>query len=217
MDQPRQHPHGIGAAGKAEQIDLVARRLYRARAGGADPQNGSDHAGAGQSRRLGADRLQAVLLRRGAEAAGEAEIGSPMPPQRKTRCRHSPFDNAAQFARITSTRWPTIRFVGVWDTVASVIVPRADRFYWPSLEELAFTLQNPSVQMFRQAISIDERRCMFRLKKWDEPQTYKPNRFNDDHAEPQDICRCGSPACMPISAAAIRKRKAGYRNIRCSG
>ena len=97
------------------------------------------------------------------------------------------FDNAAQFARITSSRWPTIRFVGVWDTVASVIVPRADRFYWPSLEELAFTLVNPSVQTFRQAISIDERRCMFRLKKWDDPQTYKHNRFNDAHAEPQDI------------------------------
>ena len=78
----------------------------------------------------------------------------------------SQFDNAAQFARITSSRWPTIRFVGVWDTVASVIVPRPDRFYWPSLEELAWTLQNPSVQTFRQAISIDERRCMFRLKKW---------------------------------------------------
>ena len=97
------------------------------------------------------------------------------------------FDNAAQFARITSARWPTIRFVGVWDTVASVIVPRADRFYWPSLEELAFTLVNPSVQTFRQAISMDERRCMFRLKKWDDPQTYKHNRFNDAHAEPQDI------------------------------
>jgi uncharacterized protein (DUF2235 family) len=97
------------------------------------------------------------------------------------------FDNASQFARITSARWPTIRFVGVWDTVASVIVPRADRFYWPSLEELAFTLANPSVQTFRQAISMDERRCMFRLKKWDDPQTYKHNRFNDAHAEPQDI------------------------------
>ena len=71
--------------------------------------------------------------------------------------------------------------------MASVIVPRADRFYWPSLEELAFTLVNPSVQTFRQAISIDERRCMFRLKKWDDPQTYKHNRFNDAHAEPQDI------------------------------
>jgi uncharacterized protein (DUF2235 family) len=99
----------------------------------------------------------------------------------------SAFDNAAQFARITSTRWPTIRFVGVWDTVASVIVPRADRFYWPSLEELAFTIVNPSVQTFRQAISIDERRCMFRLKKWEDPQTFKHNRFNDANAESQDI------------------------------
>ena len=109
--------------------------------------------------------------------AGDAE--GPLP--------QTAFDNAAQFARITSSRWPTIRFVGVWDTVASVIVPRADRFYWPSLEELAFTLSNPSVQTFRQAISIDERRCMFRLKKWDDPQTYKPVRFNDVHAAPQDI------------------------------
>jgi hypothetical protein len=24
MNEPRQHPHGIGAAGKAEQVDLVA-------------------------------------------------------------------------------------------------------------------------------------------------------------------------------------------------
>ena len=107
------------------------------------------------------------------------DAGGPLP--------QTAFDNAAQFARITSSRWPTIRFVGVWDTVASVIVPRPDRFYWPSLEELAFTLSNPSVQTFRQAISIDERRCMFRLKKWDAPQTFKHNRFNDAHAEPQDI------------------------------
>ena len=100
-------------------------------------------------------------------------------------------DQAAQFARILSTRWPTIRFVGVWDTVASVIVPRPDRFYVPSFEELAFTLQNPSVQTFRQAISIDERRCMFRLKKWDQPQTYMHNRFSlTNNAEPQDILQC---------------------------
>jgi uncharacterized protein (DUF2235 family) len=97
-------------------------------------------------------------------------------------------DQAAQFARILSTRWPTIRFVGVWDTVASVIVPRPDRFYWPSLEELAYTLQNPSVKTFRQAISIDERRCMFRLKKWDQPQNFMHNRFSaTNNSEPQDI------------------------------
>jgi uncharacterized protein (DUF2235 family) len=98
------------------------------------------------------------------------------------------YDNAAQFARILSVRWPTIRFVGVWETVASVFVPRPDRLYWPSLEELAFTLRNPSVRTFRQAISIDERRCMFRLKKYDEPQLFFSNRFiPDEKAEPQDI------------------------------
>ncbi|OAF17188.1 DUF2235 domain-containing protein [Bradyrhizobium neotropicale] len=98
------------------------------------------------------------------------------------------FDLAAQFARITSSRWPTIHFIGVWDTVASVIVPRADRFYLPSIEELAFTLLNPSVQIFRQAIAIDERRCMFRLKEWKEPQDYWSNRFvPDDKKVPQDI------------------------------
>ena len=123
---------------------------------------------------------EAPALRAKFKSAVEAAAAEDTLPQ-------TAFDNAAQFARITSSRWPTIRFVGVWDTVASVIVPRADRFYWPSLEELAFTLVNPSVQTFRQAISIDERRCMFRLKKWDAPQTYKPVRFNDVHAAPQDI------------------------------
>ncbi|WP_043160558.1 DUF2235 domain-containing protein [Bradyrhizobium sp. Ai1a-2] len=98
------------------------------------------------------------------------------------------YDNAAQFARILSVRWPTIRFVGVWDTVASIFVPRPDRLYWPSLEELAFTLHNPSIRIFRQAISIDERRCMFRLKKYVEPQPFFSNRFiPEEKTEPQDI------------------------------
>jgi uncharacterized protein (DUF2235 family) len=111
---------------------------------------------------------------------GGADADGPLPQNRD--------DQAAQFARILSVRWPTIRFVGVWDTVASVIVPRPDRLYWPSFEELAFTLQNPSVKTFRQAISIDERRAMFRLKKWDSPQTFNFNRFSaTNNSEPQDI------------------------------
>jgi len=99
-----------------------------------------------------------------------------------------PNDRAAQFARIVSTRWPTIKFMGVWDTVASVIVPRPDRFYVFSLEELAFTRANPSVQVFRQAISIDECRRMFRLHPWSEPQIFMRNRFSKtNNSEPQDI------------------------------
>ncbi|PYX52758.1 MAG: DUF2235 domain-containing protein, partial [Acidobacteria bacterium] len=60
-------------------------------------------------------------------------------------------DQAAQYARILSVKWPTIKFVGVWDAVASVIVPRPDRFYWPSLQVLAFVHRNPSIEIFRQA------------------------------------------------------------------
>ena len=57
-----------------------------------------------------------------------------------------------------------------------------------SLEELAFTLRNPSVKIFRQAIAIDERRCMFRLKAYKEPQEYWSNRYVPDEKKvPQDI------------------------------
>ena len=95
-------------------------------------------------------------------------------------------DQAAQYARILSVRWPTIKFVGVWDTVASVIVPRPDRFYWPSVQVLAFVHRNPSIEIFRQAISIDERRRLFRLQPW-ESRTFMHSRFGKtDHDRPQD-------------------------------
>jgi len=100
----------------------------------------------------------------------------------------APDDRAFQFARTASTRWVTVHFVGVWDTVASVIVPRPDRFYAFSLQELAFTRQNPSVKVFRQAIAIDERRRLFRLDRWDDPQTFMFNRFSrTNNSQPQDI------------------------------
>jgi uncharacterized protein (DUF2235 family) len=100
---------------------------------------------------------------------------------------HSQDDRAAQFARIVSTIWPTVAFVGVWDTVASVIVPRPDRFYTFSLQELPHTRCNPSVRVFRQAIALDERRRMFRLHPWAEPQSFRHNRFSAKHnQEPQD-------------------------------
>jgi uncharacterized protein (DUF2235 family) len=39
----------------------------------------------------------------------------------------------------------------------------------------------------RQAIAIDERRRMFRIDRWVEPQEYKPNPFNAERVRPQDI------------------------------
>lgn len=93
---------------------------------------------------------------------------------------------AWQFGRISGARDITIHFMGVWDTVASVIVPRPDRGYVPSLQFLPYTMQNPRVRIFRQACAIDERRRMFRLYPWKSGQTFKPTRFYSGVTIPQD-------------------------------
>ncbi len=98
------------------------------------------------------------------------------------------FEIAWRVQEVLDTQRATIRFLGCWDTVASVIVPRPDRFYLPSLEALPFTKENPCVQVFRHAVAIDERRRMFRLARWTEPQLFKSNPFvEDENAEEQDI------------------------------
>lgn len=79
------------------------------------------------------------------------------------------------FRRIAGSRRPRIRLVGVWDTVSTVIVPRPDRFYLPSLQTLPFTRTNPSVETFRHAIAMDERRRMFRLNHWKDAQGSVPD------------------------------------------
>ncbi len=84
---------------------------------------------------------------------------------------------AWQFARLTSAIDATIHFMGVWDTVASVIVPRPDRLYLPSLQFLPYTKQNDRVMIFRQAFAIDERRAMFQNYNWNPDQSYKAFRF----------------------------------------
>jgi uncharacterized protein (DUF2235 family) len=93
---------------------------------------------------------------------------------------------AWHFRRIVGGRTVPIKFLGVWDTVASVIVPRPDRFYIPSLETLPYKLQNPSVEVFRQASAIDEFRRMFRLRRWKENQEFKADRFSSAESQKQD-------------------------------
>lgn len=97
---------------------------------------------------------------------------------------------AWNFRRIVGSRRATIAFMGVWDTVASVIVPRADRLFVPSLQTLPYTRRNPSVRVFRHAIAIDERRRMFRVNHWLQPQRFVANPFRTQDTPPgeaQDI------------------------------
>jgi len=94
---------------------------------------------------------------------------------------------AWHFARVIGSRFPTIHFVGVWDTVASVLVPRADRMWIPSLETLPYTRSNPSVKIFRHAIALDEKRRMFRVAPWAQPQPFIPNRYRPRETHEQNI------------------------------
>jgi uncharacterized protein (DUF2235 family) len=91
-----------------------------------------------------------------------------------------------EFRRITQTPIIAIDFIGAWDTVSSMIVPRPDRFLVPTIEKLRNTRTNPGVHVFRHAMAIDEARYMFRLDHWDEGQTFKPNTHSTGDREEQD-------------------------------
>jgi uncharacterized protein (DUF2235 family) len=81
-----------------------------------------------------------------------------------------------------------IRFVGCWDTVASVFAPGVGPLGLPGPLTLPYTRSNPSVKTFRHALAIDERRRMYRANHWQEPQVYKSNPFAPkDKEQPQDI------------------------------
>jgi uncharacterized protein (DUF2235 family) len=60
----------------------------------------------------------------------------------KRAAEKNDFDIAWRFQQVISTRRVPIKFMGVWDTVSSVIVPRPDRLYLPSLQALPYTRTN---------------------------------------------------------------------------
>ena len=93
---------------------------------------------------------------------------------------------AWHFSRVAGGRAAGIEFIGVWDTVASVITPHDDSLLI-DLQTVRFTRTNPSVKVFRQAMAIDERRRMFRLNAWKESQPYRRNPFDPASEIQQDI------------------------------
>ncbi|SIS57083.1 Uncharacterized alpha/beta hydrolase domain [Roseivivax lentus] len=92
------------------------------------------------------------------------------------------FEEIRLYENILDPHRPTIRFMGLFDTVASVI--EWGRF-GPRLKSHAFTKNNTSVQAIAHAVSIHERRTMFRGKLWPEGQVFKPNRFMKTEDAPE--------------------------------
>lgn len=76
------------------------------------------------------------------------------------------FGHIRQFERILRPYRPAIEFMGLWDSVSSILVPRKDRLHLPTRRQLAFTERNPSVKTVCHALAIDERRRMFQPYLW---------------------------------------------------
>ncbi|GGA78064.1 hypothetical protein GCM10011491_01570 [Brucella endophytica] len=94
------------------------------------------------------------------------------------------FAEVRLYERILNPDHPPIRLLGLFDTVASVIESGP---YLPRLSSQAFTQKNPSVESIRHAVSMDERRTMFRPLLWSRGQDYFGNPFNRAAARPQDL------------------------------
>jgi uncharacterized protein (DUF2235 family) len=94
-----------------------------------------------------------------------------------------------------------------------VIVPRPDRLYLPSLQAFPYTRTNSYVEIFRQAVAIDERRRMFRINRWAEPQVYQPNPFDEGSAKPQDIKQVWFAGVHADMIALSERRVSGDRPL----
>ncbi|NOX96418.1 MAG: DUF2235 domain-containing protein [Alphaproteobacteria bacterium] len=104
-------------------------------------------------------------------------------------------EGADHFRRIARMQTIAVEFVGVWDTVSSMIVPRPDRFYLPSLEKLPFTQENPGVRTFCHVMAIDEKRRMFRLDSWKEGQEFRPNKYSQGERVAQNLKQVWFAGC----------------------
>ncbi|MCH2069552.1 MAG: DUF2235 domain-containing protein [Shimia sp.] len=94
------------------------------------------------------------------------------------------FAEVRLYERILATDRPPVRFLGLFDTVASVIEPGPGIL--PQLKHHASTSRNPGVESVRHAVALDERRRMFRALLWPNDQVYHQNPFATDKAVPQD-------------------------------
>lgn len=96
----------------------------------------------------------------------------------------SAFKTMQLYERTLQTYRPPIKLLGLFDTVSSVIVWGK---WHPQLLTLPFTDRNPSVEVVRHALAIDERRTMFNPLPWRAGQDYWGGPFKPPAPVPQDF------------------------------
>jgi uncharacterized protein (DUF2235 family) len=89
---------------------------------------------------------------------------------------HSSFDRQASDFKDQFGRPCAVRFMGIWDTV------KAYGWLWP--RSFPALRHNPSVEIVRHAVSLDERRALFKMTGWgDRHDQIKEVWFAGDHSD----------------------------------
>lgn len=125
--------------------------------------------------------------------------------------QYAPLRISQQFFHM---RHPSIRFLGLWDTVSSMI---RIRLRWGTFLEFgthSSVDENPSVKAVRHALSIDEARRFFRHQFWTEGQTYYGNRFKKKKdPPPQDVKQVWFPGTHTDVAGSVPEAEAGLAKV----
>lgn len=116
-----------------------------------------------------------------------------------------------QFFHLTH---PPIRFLGLWDTVSSMIRIRPRLGTLIQFGTHANVDENPSVKAVRHVLAIDERRRFFRHQFWTEGQKYHGTRFKTKKDPPdQDVKQVWFPGTHTDMGGAVAEPEAGLAKI----
>ncbi|SHH15839.1 T6SS phospholipase effector Tle1-like catalytic domain-containing protein [Marivita hallyeonensis] len=108
---------------------------------------------------------------------------------------------------------PPIRFLGLWDTVSSMIRLRLGAERWIQFGTHASVNENPSVQAVRHVLSIDERRRLFRPQFWEPGPFYGKRKGNAATAEDQDVKQVWFPGTHTDVAGSVSEAQAGLAKV----
>jgi uncharacterized protein (DUF2235 family) len=108
------------------------------------------------------------------------DIGSARKPEDSVGA----FDEVRLYTRTFRPVRAKIEFLGLFDTVSSVIESGRHGF---RLRSHAFTRRNTSVKSVRHAVAIDERRTMFEPQLWPRAGEFRSNLFDQATSSPQEI------------------------------
>ena len=111
-------------------------------------------------------------------------------------------------------RHPPIRFLGLWDTVSSLIRIAPGKGTIVQYTAHSSVDENPSVESVRHVLAIDETRRFFRPQFWTDGQTYYGNRFKTKNdPPPQDVKQVWFAGTHTDVAGSVPEAESGLAKI----